>query len=114
MFGKVAFAAVLILFVGLQVRKTMGKVDPQQAHRLVESGAHLIDVRTPAEYAQGHIEGAKNIPVQELASRMRDVGPKGDSVVVYCRSGMRSANAKSMLVDSGFVDVHDLGAMGRW
>lgn len=53
-------------------------------------GHLLIDVRTPAEFASGHIAGAVNIPVDELASRLSEV-PQGQPVVVYCRSGNRSA-----------------------
>ena len=111
---KIVFAAVFILVIGLQAQKFIGKVAPEEAHRLVESGAKLIDVRTPGEYSDGHIEGAKNLPLQSLDSRMSEIGDKSGTVVVYCRSGVRSASAKRMLEGAGFTDVHDLGAMSRW
>ncbi len=90
----------------------MEHVDGPAARHLVEDGAFLLDVRTPEEFAEGHIEGATNIPVQELETRMSEV-PESASVVVYCRSGNRSAKAAVMLKDAGH-QVHDLGPMSAW
>lgn len=81
------------------------------AKQAMKEGAKLIDVRTPAEFAEGHLPGAVNIPVDELASRMQEVGAKSERVVVYCRSGKRSARAKGMLEGAGFAKAFDLGAM---
>lgn len=84
-----------------------------EAKTLVEKGALLLDVRTPQEFSSGHLSGAKNIPVQELATRMSELPPPSRSVVVYCRSGGRSASAARLLRSSGY-QVHDLGAMDNW
>jgi len=92
----------------------MGKVSPEKARQLVASGARLVDVRSPGEFAGGHLTGALNIPVGELGTRMGEVGDKTKPVVLYCASGMRSASAAGMLRRAGFADVHDLGAMARW
>ncbi len=67
----------------------------------------LLDVRTPAEFAEGHIPGAVNIPVDALQSR--DV-----PVVVYCRSGNRSATASQILDRAGYETVYDLGGIIAW
>lgn len=91
-----------------------GDTSGRDAQRLVKEGALLLDVRTPAEYAERHIDGATDIPVQELATRMGEVGAKDREVVVYCRSGHRSSNATAMLRKAGYTHVHDLGAMSRW
>ncbi|HVY31966.1 MAG TPA: rhodanese-like domain-containing protein [Polyangiaceae bacterium] len=91
-----------------------GDVSSAQARQLVQAGARLVDVRTPGEFAAGHIPGAINIPVQQLDARMSELQPKNTGVVVYCRSGHRSGNAARMLKSAGFVDVHDLGPMSRW
>ena len=105
-------AVMLVVFMIFQRR---GGIAPAEAKRLVkEEGARLIDVRSPGEFASGHIDGAKNIPVQELDARMKEVGPKDAHVVVYCASGMRSANAAKLLKASGFTKVANLGAMSRW
>jgi rhodanese-related sulfurtransferase len=73
----------------------------------------LIDVRTPGEYAAGHIAGSVNIPVEELAGRLDEV-PQGTPIVVYCRSGNRSATASRILVDAGYSNVYDLGGIIAW
>ena len=84
------------------------------AHERVERGAVLLDVRTAEEFASGHVEGAINIPLDQLDERMAELGPKDQSVVVYCRSGKRSASATRMLHAEGFTQVLDLGPMARW
>ena len=85
-----------------------------EAHQMVEAGARLVDVRTVEEFAAGHIEGALNIPVQELPARMNELDRKDEPIVVYCRSGARSASAKRTLESAGYTRVFDLGPMSRW
>lgn len=107
-------AVALVLVVGYFMFMKGGDVTSAEARRLVQAGARLVDVRTPGEFAAGHIEGAVNIPVQELDARMSELQPKDAAVVVYCRSGKRSGNAARMLKSAGFAVVHDLGPMSRW
>lgn len=78
----------------------------------VADGAVLLDVRTREEFADGHVEGALNIPVQELSARLHELR-KGQNVVVYCRSGGRSASAAQILRTRGH-DVLDIGPMSAW
>jgi len=79
-----------------------------------ESSDHiLIDVRTPEEFASGHIAGAVNIPVQQLEQRLSEV-PDDKEIVVYCRSGNRSATASQILANSGYSDVYDMGGIIAW
>jgi rhodanese-related sulfurtransferase len=84
------------------------------ARELVARGAVLLDVRTPDEYRGEHVPRAINVPLQELQARLHEVGPKERPVVVYCRSGKRSAEASRLLRENGFHVVHDLGAMVEW
>jgi len=91
-----------------------GDISGAQARKLVQDGAFLLDVRTPEEFAKGHIEGAVNIPVQALAQRMGELPPKERPVVLYCRSGNRSGTAVRMLRKAGYRSLHDLGAMSAW
>jgi phage shock protein E len=96
-------------------RKLAGKSDPATAKQLVQDGALLLDVRSPGEFSGGHIPGAQNIPVHELAGRVAELGAdKARPVVVYCASGMRSASAAGTLRKAGFARVEDLGGMMRW
>ena len=90
------------------------RIDGGKARELVASGAALIDVRTPAEYSAGHIEGAKNIPLAELAVRYSELGSLSDPIVLYCRSGARSRTAQGHLSKLGFEQVYDLGSINPW
>ena len=75
------------------------------------AGATVIDVRTPSEYAAGHLEGAVNIDVQNengFLAGVRQLDRDG-TFVVYCRSGNRSAAAANRMRDLGFTDVVDAG-----
>ena len=83
------------------------------ARELVANGAVLLDVRTESEFAARHIPGALNIPVQELGTRIRELGPKTRPVVVHCQSGIRSASAAQLLQRAGY-DVLDIGGIGNW
>jgi len=73
----------------------------------------LIDVRTPEEFASGHIQNAINISVETLQARLDEV-PGGTPVVVYCRSGNRSASAAQILIENGYQQVYDLGGIKDW
>lgn len=90
------------------------KIPSAEARKLVAGGARLLDVRTPGEFASGHLDGALNIPVDVLEGRMAEIGDRETAIVVYCRSGARSARASQLLTAAGFHTVADLGAMSRW
>ena len=76
----------------------------------------VLDVRTPAEYAEGHVPGAINIPNGELAARVAELtDAKGRDIVVYCRSGVRAAQALDVLDKAGFKRLFHLqGDYNRW
>jgi phage shock protein E len=73
----------------------------------------LLDVRTPEEFASGHIHGAVNISVESLPSRLSEV-PMDQPIVVYCRSGNRSAKAVEILAQAGYSQLYDLGGLNDW
>lgn len=80
----------------------------------IQNTSHLlVDVRTPQEYADGFIAGSVNIPLQELEARLSEI-PNDVPVVVYCRSGNRSAQAANILTGKGYSDVYDLGGVIQW
>jgi phage shock protein E len=94
-------------------------IEPQAlAERVAsaDSGLLVLDVRTAAEFDEGHIPGAVNIPYDSLAARTKELGPAGEhDVVVYCRSGRRSAIALTTLKDAGFSRLFHLeGDWLRW
>ncbi|RIJ78762.1 rhodanese-like domain-containing protein [Nakamurella silvestris] len=72
----------------------------------------VVDVRTPEEYTAGHLDGAVNISLAATDFRQRiDALPKDGNYMVYCRTGVRSAEATSIMKSAGFTDVTDGGAM---
>jgi rhodanese-related sulfurtransferase len=76
----------------------------------------VLDVRTPEEFAAGHVPGAINIPHTELAARVAELDPARDSdIVVYCRTGKRAGEALGVLEKSGFKRLlHLQGDYTRW
>jgi len=90
------------------------QTSPKQARLLVDTGALLLDVRTPAEFEAGHLPGAINLPLPKLTANPAAVGDPQRPVVVYCASGTRSAVASTVLRRVGFAQVADLGSMSRW
>lgn len=90
------------------------EVDPSFVKEASVTGAHLIDVRTEAEVAQGIIDGAEHIPLHLLPLRMATV-PQDKPVVIYCRSGARSAQACAFMAAQGFPNMHNLaGGILSW
>ena len=74
----------------------------------------LLDVRTPDEFAAGHIPGAVNIPHDQVAARLGEI-PKDDEVVLYCRSGRRAGLAAEVLASRGYTKLaHLKGDMQGW
>lgn len=76
----------------------------------------VLDVRTAAEYAEGHVPGAQNIPHTELAARIAELEAARDrDIVVYCRTGARAAQALTVLEGAGFKRLFHLqGDYTRW
>lgn len=107
----IVLAVVAILFLVQKMRQAPIRTE---AHRLVEAGAKLVDVRTPEEFAAGHLPGAVNIPVDELPRRFGELGSPEKPLVLYCRSGARSGRARSFLLERGFQQVLNLGPMSAW
>ena len=81
------------------------KVDYKE---LLNNGATIIDVRTKAEYQQGHIRGSVNIPLNNFSNHYSKLN-KSKPIITCCASGARSAQAKSILKANGFSEVHNGG-----
>jgi phage shock protein E len=108
--GALALGTALFFLMG-----ATPTVTGEAAHALVKQGALLLDVRTTTEFESGHLEGAVNVPVQDLESKRSTLPAKKDQpIVVYCRSGHRSATAAELLKKAGYTKVQDLGAMSNW
>lgn len=90
-------------------------VSVQQAREMIDSGDVLIlDVRTQEEYNAGHIKNSTLIPVQVLDKRLNEL-PRDKKILVYCRSGSRSAQASQILVNNGFKEIYNMkGGITDW
>ncbi len=80
-----------------------------QLQQAVSNGAFLVDVRTPAEFADGHVKGSVNIPLDRIQHQLSKFKGK-QNIVVFCRSGARSAQAKNVLEQNGFKNVVNGGS----
>ena len=93
------------------------KISPDEAKQMMDSGESytLLDVRTSSEFAESHIDGAVLIPNSELTARAESELPdKHVMILVYCRSGVRSASAAHELVGMGYTSVYDFGGIIDW
>ena len=82
----------------------------EEAERAASTpGARVVDVRTPEEYAAGHLPNAENIPLDALAGA---AFPAGETLFVYCHSGARSARAAAFLKSKGYNAVNMGGIAG--
>jgi rhodanese-related sulfurtransferase len=79
---------------------------------LKAAGAQVVDVRTSAEFAGGHIEGSVNIPLDQFEARMVEIDP-GQPVLLCCASGGRSGMAKQILERAGYGQAHNAGPWTR-
>ena len=90
---------------------------PEEAQALIDTGkVKLLDVRTPEEFAAGHIAGAENIDFRaaDFADQI-DALDQGESYVVYCHTGNRSGQATALMAGKGFASVTDVdGGIEAW
>lgn len=79
---------------------------------IIKEGAYLVDVRTAAEFSSGAIKGSVNIPLDKIASQLSKFKDK-KNIIVFCRSGNRSGQAKSILQRNGITNVINGGSFGN-
>jgi rhodanese-related sulfurtransferase len=110
-----AFVAIsAVLFTQCNAQQPQADVATFEKE-LKSTGAILVDVRTPQEFAGGHIKGAQNIDIysDDFGKRMLAFD-KSKTILVYCRSGNRSAQAAQFLRQSGYKVVDLAGGVGAW
>lgn len=100
------------LFGGQDGATTTRLTASEYKSRFVESKTPhlLVDVRTADEFTGGHIKGARNVPVQEMERKLREL-PKDKPVILYCRSGSRSGMALQILQAAGYTNVYNAGSI---
>ena len=111
---KVLLLIVCVLFLTScgEEKVEVQNIDCITKNAYVSEGAVLIDVRSEMEYNQEHLANAINIDVSAIANHIEEEVPDKDTkIIVYCRSGNRSATAAQTLIDMGYQNVYDLGAI---
>lgn len=112
-----ALAPILTVAACSGGSEAVTNVSTQDAAALIQAGGvTIVDVRTPAEYAAGHVPEAVNIDVSSSAFDA-NVGalPTGATYVVYCRSGNRSTTASARMADLGFTTINNVtGGIDDW
>jgi rhodanese-related sulfurtransferase len=85
-----------------------------EAYQMRENGAFILDVRTQEEWVEVHIPDSTLIPLEELETRISEV-PQGVDIVVVCRSGNRSFEAATILLEAGYDKVFSMaGGVNEW
>jgi len=92
------------------LRKLFGIKPKVGLAEIIQEGATILDVRTKAEFTNGHIRGSINIPVEKLAANINKLKGKNSPIITCCASGSRSASAKMLLSSNGFTNVHNGGS----
>ncbi len=117
MFPSFAELSPKELLEDFTIQQGYSEISQSVAHAMMEEGiGTVIDVRTPEEFAQGHIKGAINVPSTtikdgvELPYKIK----KDEPVLIYCRSGRRAAGAGPVLVKNGYQYVLNFGGVITW
>jgi phage shock protein E len=93
------------------LKKLFGMNSNDELEKIIQEGAFLVDVREPGEVDSGGVEGSVNIPLGSVANQL-DLFKDKEHIVVFCRSGLRSRQAKGILEQNGFTNVL-MVALGR-
>lgn len=112
-----AFLALVLLYAYNELRRGGAIVTPQQlAHRVNREDAVVIDLREAAEFRNGHIAGAINIPAKQLPERHADLKQYGERpLILVCAHGQQASAAGRALQQAGFANIHRLpGGLREW
>lgn len=117
----IPFLLSMLLFAGCSTvdnqQKGVKHVSMNEAIQMMEkeSGYIILDVRTPEEFAEGHIPNAINIPNESIGSAELSQLPNKDQLIfVYCRSGRRSKEAAQKLANLDYTNIVEMGGINDW
>ena len=108
-----ASAFLLGACIGLSYRRITQEIGMKIMEE--ETGYLIVDVRRPDEFAEGHIEGAINVPNEGITDEMPEELPDKDQLLlVYCRTGRRSKEAADKLAKIGYTNIYEMGGINTW
>jgi rhodanese-related sulfurtransferase len=112
------FIVLSVLFASFELKAQVTTIAPAEAEQKMQKRkTKVLDVRTPKEFAEGHLPNAVNIDVMDSASFIKQIQllKKRKNYVVYCRSGKRSLKASAILVQNGFKNIYNMeGGILEW
>ena len=109
----IGIVIIIALIVWLALNPPRPTMSSERPPVTLAAGTHLYDVRTPEEYGAGHAEFSTNWPLADIEAGKYPNLAKDGMIAVYCRSGNRSAEAKTLLEKAGFTNVKDLGGLDK-
>ncbi|RLD01791.1 MAG: rhodanese-like domain-containing protein [Chloroflexi bacterium] len=93
---------------------TVQEISIDKAYQLYQDKVAFLDVRTPEEWNAAHVPGSTLLPLEDLEDRAGEL-PRDLELVVYCRTGNRSAQAAKILMEAGFTEVYSMdGGLSDW
>lgn len=113
--NKITASLIALTLTACAPQATNGyaTITVEELKTAIDGGAYVLDVRTPAEFAEGHIAEAVNLPLNQVKARIDEV-PNNKTVYVICRSGNRSAQASEILNKAGKNVKNVAGGMKDW
>lgn len=104
---KIIFSGLIIIIMFGLLKNMFSENNNEELNKII-SNAYLVDVRTPAEFAEGNVPGSVNIPLDQVQNQLTKF-KNHENIVVFCRSGNRSGQAKAILEQNGFTNVTNGG-----
>lgn len=99
----------------IELKEPYKRISAADARAMIEKGMRVVDVRTPAEFATGHIPEAELVPLDSVLARPRDVLKTEGDVIFVCQVGQRSALAAEMAAAVGLTNLYNLeGGTDAW
>lgn len=92
-----------------KLKREYKDINKEEMNKLVRQGALLVDIRSPQEYKEGHLNSAISLPEYEIKNKCETVlKDKNKIIIVYCTSGERSKKAQKRLQQKGYINVYNL------
>jgi rhodanese-related sulfurtransferase len=108
------YALALVGLIAFIVMRRSGQISKKEAEDYIRNGACVVDVRSPREFGAGHLLQAFNFPLEELEGTLpQRIKDKNRVILLHCRTGLRSKQAKERLESIGYKNVFNLGSYER-
>ncbi len=108
------YALALVGLITFIVMRRSGQISKKEAEDYIRNGACVVDVRSPREFSAGHLLQAFNFPLEELEGTLpQRIKDKNRVILLHCRTGLRSKQAKERLESIGYKHVFNLGSYER-